>query len=426
MINFISCIKNGVAIIVCLLLIYPIYFNAIPKIISQAAYHILPMMYLVYARESCYIIIREIIKDRCIKNIAVAFYVCFVFALVKLLFQNEESSYFLVFINMISGMLKYFAIYIFILRNVKDGVPLAIFLKSYVTIVCIYVISSVVMLIDINLRMFWQSLLLINENSLVDVVNDGGMYVSRFGLQGWSGFTNTLSCSLAMMMLTIGLKNKLISTRWMYIVPLLLLGNLFYGRIGVIASVCIFIFYIISGLSLKKIKFLGIFLCGLLGIIISKDFIVDIYPYLNNWLNWLSGPLNAFVEGLQSGKLDFGSSGNATIKDMYFIPDQDLTIILGDGRYQNYDGSYYGHTDAGFMRNLLYWGICGELMFYIPLLMIVYELIKVNLKYEAIVIFFLFFIFEIKGDAYQFCYGLCIVMYYMLIKYCIGERDKCV
>lgn len=49
---------------------------------------------------------------------------------------------------------------------------------------------------------------------------------------------------------------------------------------------------------------------------------------------------------------------------MYFFPDSLKTWFIGDGIINSPDGSYYMHTDAGYMRFLLFFGFFG-LLFYI-------------------------------------------------------------
>lgn len=79
--------------------------------------------------------------------------------------------------------------------------------------------------------------------------------------------------------------------------------------------------------------------------------------------------MNNFVFQAFHNKRDQGkfitSSTDALFNRMYF-PLEEKTILFGDGYYTNTDGSYYMRTDAGYMRNLLYFGIPGFvlLLFY--------------------------------------------------------------
>lgn len=415
-------IKNSIAMLIAFFMIYPMYFVIIPKIATQLIYHILPVIYLIYAGKNTKKFICDLIVDRYSKFAFITIYTCILISLIKCVFQNLDFSYFIVFVNIISGFFRFTAIYIFILRNFQPNKALSIFIRIYVLISCIYVLASIIMLLNMDLRMSWQALLLI-ENNALDVVNDEGMYVTRFGLQGWSGYTNTLTCSLGIMLLLIGLKQRLFSNGWMFSLPLLMVGNFFYGRIGIIASIIIFLLYIVSDITASKIKILALLVVGACIIFMIRDNAFELYPYLINWMNWVSGPMEAFIEGLQNGNVDFGSSGNITMKKMYFMPESDNTIFWGDGIYTNADGSYYGHTDVGFMRNILYGGVLCEVILYSSFLALLLGLMKDKMKFAVMMYFCIWLIFEIKGEAYQFTFGLFVVMYSMLKIKCLERCD---
>src|SRR5690606_38149554 len=51
------------------------------------------------------------------------------------------------------------------------------------------------------------------------------------------------------------------------------------------------------------------------------------------------------------------------LSEMYFTIDWQ-TFIFGDGKYINPDGSYYLYTDAGYMRNILFYGIFGTMVLF--------------------------------------------------------------
>lgn len=65
-----------------------------------------------------------------------------------------------------------------------------------------------------------------------------------------------------------------------------------------------------------------------------------------------------FYNYQESGQLET-SSTDALFNRMYFSIESTKTVLIGDAIYSNDDGSYYMHTDAGYMRNVLYFGIIG-------------------------------------------------------------------
>ena len=66
---------------------------------------------------------------------------------------------------------------------------------------------------------------------------------------------------------------------------------------------------------------------------------------------------NYVTEFFRNGKT---TSSDELFHEMYFHINPS-TLILGDGRYVGHDGAYYLHTDAGYMRAILYFGIPGLL-----------------------------------------------------------------
>lgn len=90
---------------------------------------------------------------------------------------------------------------------------------------------------------------------------------------------------------------------------------------------------------------------------------------------------------------------------MYF-PLPEKTILLGDGRYVDPDGlGYYMHTDAGYMREILYFGMFPMLInviFYMALHVSLFKVvpqIKLNQLF-VILIFIIFLLGQFKGSFF--------------------------
>ncbi len=67
---------------------------------------------------------------------------------------------------------------------------------------------------------------------------------------------------------------------------------------------------------------------------------------------WMLEPL---VNMMRSGA--FSSTSTDVLHTMWFIPDNVDTVFIGDGRYISDDGLYYGGTDVGFLRQMLFGGL---------------------------------------------------------------------
>ena len=84
---------------------------------------------------------------------------------------------------------------------------------------------------------------------------------------------------------------------------------------------------------------------------------------------------------------------------MYF-PVEEKTFLIGDGKYTNEDGSYYMYTDAGYMRNILYFGILGFIFLFL------YQISFFIWDYKNLFINFIILIYilimHVKGDVLAF------------------------
>lgn len=106
------------------------------------------------------------------------------------------------------------------------------------------------------------------------------------------------------------------------------------------------------------IKFLLItsLVCGLIWILMPagiRDFITD------HLLPWV---FDLFIKYFETGSTESSHSFNS-LNEMY----QNVEItehewIIGSGMYMDPSGRYYGHVDAGYLRQILYWGIIGSLV----------------------------------------------------------------
>jgi hypothetical protein len=127
--------------------------------------------------------------------------------------------------------------------------------------------------------------------------------------------------------------------------------------------------------------------------------------------------------------LNLVNSGSVTTKStealsrMYF-PIHLTTFLFGDGWYKNPVGpGYYMATDAGYMRQILFYGIFGSFLlylFYVVLfLKIRWSKISMNLKIIFYFLIIYMFIVQYKGDIMMgspFCIKFIIIYYLLLMK----------
>lgn len=145
---------------------------------------------------------------------------------------------------------------------------------------------------------------------------------------------------------------------FIYLFLLILIGSFFSGRTAFVGLIFGISYFLLSEKNiLSKIKNLIIII--LLITIFLLIFYVAIPDFIrikidNNLLPFIFEFLYNYSE---TGKLSTQST-DVLLNRMYFQLSFD-TLLFGDGRYTNIDGSYYMHTDSGYMRNLLFYGLFG-------------------------------------------------------------------
>lgn len=128
--------------------------------------------------------------------------------------------------------------------------------------------------------------------------------------------------------------------------------------------------------------------------------------------------INLFSEGkVSNDSLD-------TLDKMWEIEISSKTFLIGDGLSKYDDGSYYLHTDVGFLRNILYFGILGTIFGYFLYTFLVCKLILKevfyvnNIKILVLVLYGFLLIVNYKGlPDYNF-------MLFLIISYFIVNKNK--
>jgi len=397
-------IKYTMVLLAFVYWLVPVYLRALPGWLNSGIYHGIPLLYLLcnFRRVQC--LMKGIKKEYL--GISFSFFVAaIIWAFCTIAYNNtDDYSYFMKIFTVFRSM--YINVFLLLLAEdtLRDKSILETFGVFYSGAIAICVLFTVLTLLFPNVRENY--ILMINQPDLPSLLEDE-MYITRFSVGGFAGYNQTILASIG------GMLSYYLISRKIYIgFPLLLvslLGNLFYGRIGVILSLVA-----IAVLMIKTLQFSTIaWQVG--GIVIAFSFVYVFLGFFDNpmfdaWKLWLMQPIEGFIQGLQYGQLTFGSSGDKLVYGMYFMPD-DSTILLGDGRYENVDGSYYMHTDAGYMRIILYFGVIGAMWIYGSYLALTAFALQ-NLRgnkvgnYLIMALGICFFVAEYKGDAYPIFFGI--------------------
>ena len=310
------------------------------------------------------------------------------------------GTYDLSYVGVIGAVFRRLLIYIFlfvvIFNYYRDNLVVERFMFYHVIATTLYVIGTIIFLLLPDLRTTWTSVLQI-QGMQAELI-EGISYITRFGWSGFSGFRTTISCSLSIIFVTYLYANKenyfqLPATWYCFFSFFCFLGNMFYGRSGLVVSfLCV-----LSGLIIYH-KISLKFLTGCCFVVILLAIcVINLKAFstaLENWYVWLIIP---FENLLETGSFN-NQSLNHLIEDMYFMPDID-TLLLGDARYmEDGTGLYYMHTDAGLMRQILFWGVFFTGLIYLLCITLLFLL---KFDYGLKVMFLIFFIvFEFKGECY--------------------------
>lgn len=351
-------------------------------------------------------------------GIVSCFLACLFWAtIIPILMNTYDFSYTKTLNSIIRQAIKSLFILTVFIKKHKENATFNLFCKYMILSTSLYVLSSVIFLILPSFKEFWYNVIYDSELNRSLVIQKN--YIMRFGLVGFSGFQQTFICSLSSMLNIYIILNKEVNKEkynfWLLTLVILLLGNMFYGRVGLLATLIgIFILIII----LSKRRVINLFKISIMALIFIGFifFIKDNIPVLKNWFNWAFA---MFIEFFETGHFETGSS-NIMFETMYIdIPIK--TFFLGDAMYSNpYGSGYYLGTDIGFIRPILFYGVFFTVIGYMILgniiLGIKKGLKKYEYKYSNLLIFLLIFLvvfFELKGEIFYKMAGFLVPLYFL-------------
>lgn len=181
----------------------------------------------------------------------------------------------------------------------------------------------------------------------------------------------------------------------------MVVGCFFYGRVSLVGMLLGSLLIVWTTNSYKKtIKVIAIIILFVFVALGALDIVSKSNELLILWQDWAF----SIVKQLFVEKEITDYSVTHMVEDMYYIPDF-FTLLLGDGKYTNANGSYYGHTDVGFMRLILYGGIFGLILVYSLLIYLSRVIARTSksiaFKRFILLATILFLVLEMKGESYQ-------------------------
>lgn len=356
----------------------------------------IPVLYLIlnYKFFSTYF---NKISKKYLLMILIFIFLLVVAVVVPSFYGTNDYSYVKTLTYVIRKGLIYSFLAILIYKHYNKGNRVEAFLVHYSIATMMYVCGTIIFVLFPSIKDFWFQFVL--DDFQKGLFSSFG-YTFRVGWMGFSGFQATLKCTVSVIFIMYLLTGKRdqknhIKKKVIMLVCLVasLLGNAFYGRVGLLCSGIVLILYLIAGkvINLKRVLTgLGIIAVMFMVLFSLKDKILIV----NEWYVWMTTP---FKNLIQSGDFN-NASVNELVDHMIFMP-EDKTFWMGDGRYVNEQGGYYMETDSGFMRQVLFWGIINTILCYTMLFLSVPKIQKDN-KWLLLPMIMVFIVFEIKGEAY--------------------------
>ncbi|MDO4429832.1 MAG: hypothetical protein Q4B95_00840 [Lonepinella koalarum] len=117
--------------------------------------------------------------------------------------------------------------------------------------------------------------------------------------------------------------------------------------IGLISGRTFFMFSVLSLLVYFKLRYIPVLLLFIIGVLFFAIFYSD-HPYVEHALE----PVINLIKGVDR----LSSSTDTLMQKHLFMPEM-KQLMIGDGLYYMPDKTYYGGSDSGFIRQVLYGGI---------------------------------------------------------------------
>ena len=280
----------------------------------------------------------------------------------------------------------------------------------------------------------WIFFLLPDVSKLFNIFRTEGMIQNNIKYNGYrgiaiasSGFFSLSSAYGLVAILYFSKYNTLFNNKILKYLMFILLysGTFFAGRTGFVALIFIIPITVIKIIknwdkikkkqNKKNILYVIIITLAIIGLIVITMRI----PKFSNMYKYAF----ELVKNIVTGKGIKTTSTDKLIK-MYDIDFSGKTFFIGDGKYTVYENektSYYMHTDVGYYRKILYFGVVGLILSTIFQLSLFGKRFK---SFECIGIMIFFGILELKGEII----GINIMINSMIILYsaiCLkGEKEN--
>lgn len=288
---------------------------------------------------------------------------------------------------------------IYCLYKFDKGDILLQYSKYFFIACCIYVAFTLIFIVAPDFKQLWlYSILTDVEDKSIDFA----VYEFRYSLDGFAAFSSASVFSFACLFCCyLIVSNRKVNISQIACLIIMVVGCFFYGRVSLVGMLLGTILIVWTTNNIEKtLRIIAIIIIFALALLIILNTASKSNESLIAWQEWAFSIVNAIFDD----KKITDYSVTHMLKDMYYMPDP-YTFYFGDGKYTNANGTYYGHTDVGFMRLILYGGIFGLILVYSLLIYLSRIIIDTSksiiFKKFIILATILFFVLEMKGESYQ-------------------------
>lgn len=364
-------------------------------IVGYIIYYMIPLLVIIINYKYCFHLMRIFLQR---ENRGIVICLCLFFIITAVWPVVMGTQDFTALTNEPLNLIKRMVIQLFLIivycKYFKRNINLEEYMHYYILSCVLYVMGTILMLVFPGIKTFFYEHIKDNEHARQVALQAN--YITRYGWSGFSNFEHTMKCSISVGFIGYLITKKEYLKKIIYYILLVfcLLGNMFYGRIGIVASGLIIL--LIFAYLIKEDKKYAVYL-GAGFVILAIG--IGVLSFFNDsaklWLNWI---FSNFINMFNGGDLLSGSLG-IVFNDMIFMPSV-KTILIGDGMYTDLLGGYYMNTDVGFMRTVLFAGIPYVIVRY----SLFYYVVKMIKKYIPepqkmnLIMIVAFVIGEIKGE----------------------------
>lgn len=372
------------------------------SIIMYAFAYLVPLVYMVFNFDLLVKTVSKIVYSDLLLCIIPLVLLTAAAVIIPIIYGTYDYTY---FTEEIMTVTKIMFRMLFLVMLIKKNIPnadLRTFCKYFIFSCLLYIGSTVVMMVIPQIKDFFYSIIKENEHSKTLALET--RYSTRYGWAGFSTFEYTFKCLIAIIFNNYFIQKNIKRKYVLFpiaVTAVLLVGTLFYGRIGTLAALIILFFFALR-LMIKRPKIFMWCVAGLLLCIAALLVLKNRVPAIDAWFDWAFDLVINFI----NKKTLRTDSSDVLLNRMLFIPDF-KTILIGDGRYTENE-LYYMETDAGIMRPLLFGGLIFAFVRYISLYgILLWRMFKRETENPEKIVFFwillMCILFEIKGEIVFSC-----------------------